>query len=176
MSNWLDKLLEAAEDEVDEVISSAIDSKDAQGIEDVNHAGTEVKDSDVSDDPNELVYDKVQTYSQDIEMGDEKTAGEVDIDNDDTDTTVKAGKQVSENGLLTRQEMQNVYSEAVAELIAESTDEINAKFKEKLAKLKEWKAKALAKEKAKEKKAKANAVAEAADINGMLEDIFDKMI
>ena len=47
MSNWLDKLLEAAEDEVDEVISSAIDSKDAQGIEDVNHAGTEVKDSDV---------------------------------------------------------------------------------------------------------------------------------
>jgi len=89
--SWLDKILEAAEDEVDEVIASAIDSKDAQGIEDVNHASTAVKDAGVSDDPEKLVYDKVQTYSQSTDIGDEKVAGEVDIDNDDTDATVKSG-------------------------------------------------------------------------------------
>ena len=178
--SWLDKILEATEDEVDEVIASAIDSKDAQGIEDVNHASTAVKDADVSDDPEKLVYDKVQTYSQSTDIGDEKVAGEVDIDNDDTDATVKSGNetpQVNESAMLTREEMQKIYSECVADVIRESTEEINAKYKEKVAAAKEWKAKALAKEKAKEKKAKeekAKAVAEAADIDGMLAEIFSK--
>ncbi len=178
--SWLDKLLEATEDEVDGVIDAAVNSDDAQGIEDVSQADTAVKDADVSDDPEKLVYDKVQSYSQSTEVGDEKVAGEVDVNNVDTDTEVKAGNetpQVNESVTLNRSDMEAIYSEAVAEVIRESTEEIQAKFKEKVAAAKEWKAKQLAKLKAKEKKEKqekAAAVAEAADINGMLSDIFSK--
>ena len=178
--SWLDKLLEASEEEVDDVIDKAVQSNDAQGIEDVSQADTAVKDADVRDDPDALVYDKTDCYSQDIEVGEEKVAGEIDIDNVDTDTKVKSGNetpQVTEGAKLTRGQMQAIYSECVAEVIRESADEINAKYKEKVAAAKAWKTKQLAKlkEKMKKEKAeKAKAVAEAADVEGMLKDIFSK--
>ena len=170
MSNWFERLLEASEDEVDEVIASAIDSKDAQGIEDVNHADTAVKDSDVSDDPTKLVYDKLDCYSQDTSIGDENTAGTVDIDNDDTDETVVSGSETkaTAESTLTKDELSSLYTEAVSEVINESAEEINAKYKEKIKAAKEWKAKALAKEKAKAKKG----VAENASIDDIVQSIF----
>ena len=86
-------MIEAAEDEVDQVVIAAINSNDAQGITDVNLASTDVNDSDVSNDPDRLTYDD-NCYSQDIPMGDEKVAGTIDIDNVDTVTNVHTGSQV----------------------------------------------------------------------------------
>ena len=174
--SWLDKLLEAAEDEVTDVIDKAIDSKDAQGIEDVNQAGTEVLDAGVSDDPNKLVYDKVQTYSQTTDIGDEGVAGTVDSERDDTDETVKGGNETPgvTEAFMTRDELDRIYSECVTEVISESKEEINAKFKEKVAAAKEWKAKQLAKLKEKKDKKKAKEVMEAAHIDEMLNDVFSR--
>ena len=50
---WADAIAEAAEDEVTDVLQSAISKEE---ISDINNASSAVKDSDVSDDPNELVY------------------------------------------------------------------------------------------------------------------------
>ena len=176
--NWLDALLEASEEEVDEVIDKAINS-DGDEMMSSSQATGDVKDADVKDDPDALVYDKTDCYSQDVEVGDENVAGEVDIDNDDTDTEVKSGPEtdaVKES--FTADELRSFYTEAVAEYIAEGKEEINAKYKAAVAKAKEKRDAELAKLKAKEaKKAgkdKAAAVAEAADINGMLADIFSK--
>ena len=69
---------EAAEDEVTDVIDGAIEDDDAKDIEDLSMAGTEVKDADVSDDPDKLVYDP-DSYTNDY-LGDDKKDGEVDID------------------------------------------------------------------------------------------------
>ena len=176
--NWLDALLEASEEEVDEVISKAINS-DGDDMMSSSQATGDVKDADVKDDPDALVYDKTDCYSQDVEVGDENVAGEVDIDIDDTDTEVKSGAETDavKEG-FTADELRSFYTEAVAEYIAEGKEEINAKYKAAVAKAKEKRDADLAKLKAKEaKKAgkdKAAAVAEAADINGMLADIFSK--
>lgn len=50
---WADAIAEAAEDEVTDVLQSAISKEE---ISDINNASSAVKDADVSDDPNELVY------------------------------------------------------------------------------------------------------------------------
>ena len=50
---WTDAIAEAAEDEVTDVLQSAISKEE---ISDINNASSAVKDADVSDDPNELVY------------------------------------------------------------------------------------------------------------------------
>ena len=50
---WADAIAEAAEDEVTDVLQNAISKEE---ISDINNASSAVKDSDVSDDPNELVY------------------------------------------------------------------------------------------------------------------------
>ena len=50
---WADAIAEAAEDEVTAVMQNAISKEE---ISDINNASSAVKDSDVSDDPNELVY------------------------------------------------------------------------------------------------------------------------
>lgn len=50
---YLDAIAEAAEDEVDNVINSALSDEE---ISDLSAASTNVKDSDVTDDPNALTY------------------------------------------------------------------------------------------------------------------------
>lgn len=50
---WADAIAEAAEDEVTAVMQNAISKEE---ISDINNASSAVKDGDVSDDPNELVY------------------------------------------------------------------------------------------------------------------------
>lgn len=50
---WADAIAEAAEDEVTDVLQNAISKEE---ISDINNASSAVKDADVSDDPNELVY------------------------------------------------------------------------------------------------------------------------
>ncbi len=69
------KVSEAAEEEVEDVIAGAIDTVDA--LDDISIATYDVKDDDVSDDPNKLVYDKVDTYTSQEEP---EKDGEVDID------------------------------------------------------------------------------------------------
>ena len=119
--NWLDVLIEAAEDNVDDVISSAISSNDAQEITDVNQAGTEVKDSDVSDDPEKLVYYKVNTFSQDKEMGEENVAGTIERDIDsDTDTSVASGNE-------TKAAVESAVEETLDQLVAEGYITLEAK-------------------------------------------------
>lgn len=174
--SWLDTLLEAAEEEVTDVITKAIDSKDAQGIENINKAGTEVLDADASNDPDSIMYDKTNSYSQSKEVGSEGIDGTVDSDRDDTETKVKSGAPTSQvtEALLTRDEMQQIYSECVADIIRENTEEIKAKYNEKIAAAKEWKAKKLAQLKAKKKKEdkEKKATKEAARIDAMLNEIF----
>ena len=50
---WTDSIAEAAENEVTDVMQNAISKEE---ISDINNASSAVKDADVSDDPNELVY------------------------------------------------------------------------------------------------------------------------
>lgn len=169
--SWLDNILEGAESEVDEVISSAVDSADAQGIEDVNHATTNVLDGSESKDPNALTYDKTNTYSQDTEMGDEKTAGTVDVSLGDTKETVKAGNEtdgVTESVKFTRDEMNKYYAEAVAEVVTESSDIINKKFSAKVAAAKDFKAKKLAQQKAQQEAS----IDSDADAQALLDSLF----
>ena len=52
--NWLDALLEASEEEVDEVIDKAINS-DGEDMMSSSQATADVKDADVKDDPDALV-------------------------------------------------------------------------------------------------------------------------
>lgn len=175
--SWLDSILEAGEEEVQDIIAKAVNAKDAQGIEDINAAGTDLLGNDVSNDPDELVYDKVSSYSQYMDWDDD-TSGTVDTDILGTKTKVKKGNetpQVSES-YFTEDELRQIYSECVADVIRENADEINEKYNRKISKAKEWKAKKMAALKKKEAKAKEKAkkksVEEAADIDGMLEDIF----
>ena len=174
--SWLDTLLEAAEEEVTDVITKAIDSKDAQGITNISKANKNVLDNEVSDDPDSIMYDKTNTYSQHIDIGDEGIDGTIDSDRDDTETKVKSGAPTSQitEALFTRDEMQQIYSECVAETIQENAEEIKAKFNEKIAAAKEWKAKKLAQLKAKKNKEEKEkkATKEAARINAMLDEIF----
>ena len=84
--------LEAAMDEISDVIDNAINSNNAQGIEDVNRASTEVLGAGVSNDPNKLTYDD-DCYSQEYEFGDENIAGTVDANIVGTSTNVASGNE-----------------------------------------------------------------------------------
>ena len=133
---WLDKLLESSEEEVDEVIQNGIDAADAQGIEDVNHASTDVLDPGVSADPDKLTYDD-NCYSQDKEMGSEKVAGTVDAQIGDTKTTVASGNPTkpTTESFIDADDMRELYAECVAELISENTDRLNEMYKQKMYEL-----------------------------------------
>jgi len=84
--------LEAAMDEINDVIDQAIGSNNAQGIENVNLAGTDVLGAGVSNDPNRLVYDD-DCYSQGGTFGDENIAGYVDANIAGTSTSVARGNE-----------------------------------------------------------------------------------
>ena len=172
--SWLDKLLEASEDQVDDVIDKAM-SGDAEGVGDSSVAPENVKDADVSDDPDKLTYDD-DCYSQTVEEKDVEPAGTVDVELGDTETKVDAGPETSateESVQMTADELRLIYTESVAKvMLQEATKtQINAQYKKDVADAKAKKAKALDKAKA---KAKADKVAESANVNGMLEDIFSK--
>ena len=62
----LDAIAEAAEEEVENVINSALSDEE---ISDLSAAGTEVKDADVSDDPDELTYSP-DCYTKNASMDD----------------------------------------------------------------------------------------------------------
>ena len=169
MTSWLDRLLEAADEELEDVISDGIDSDDAQGIEDVSLADTYVKDADVSDDPDALVYDKTDCYSQDTEWGDEGIAGEIDVDLGDTETEVKKGNEtpaVTESGIPASLAYK-LYNEAVAEVVSESKKKIDAKFNQKIKD---------AKNKRRRRKAAdvEDGLTESADVTRMINDIFSR--
>lgn len=72
-----DQVSEAAEQEVEDVINGAIDKTEV--LDDFNISTYDVKDSDVSDDPNKLVYDKVDKYTTEEEP---EKDGTVDVDLD----------------------------------------------------------------------------------------------
>lgn len=84
--------LEAAMGEISDVIDQAIGSNNAQGIENVNLAGTDVLGAGVSNDPNRLVYDD-DCYSQGGTFGDENIAGYVDANIAGTSTSVARGNE-----------------------------------------------------------------------------------
>lgn len=174
---WFDKVLEASEDEVDEVIQRAVDTKDAMGITDVNMADTSLG-SNLSDDPYKLVYDK--DYYGDENLGNEKLAGTVDnspVDDAVTHTVVNSGNQISASeATLSADELRILYSECVAELIRESKVTLNEKFDAKVGRAKKWKAKKLI-----EKKARAKADREcygesADDLNDAISKCFDRFM
>lgn len=133
MSGWLDALLEATENDVDDIIKKAT-SGDAQGITDVNHASTEVLDGGASTDPNALDYDKTNTYSQNTPIGDENVAGTVDRDiKTDTNTSVASGNETKAlESFFTPDELRGIYTEAVSEYICEKKDEIDKRYKSKV--------------------------------------------
>ena len=168
--SWFRRLLEAETDEeVDSVIKSAIDTDDAMGMEDVNHASTSILDNNASDDPNELVYDK-DLYSQTVQMGDERTSGSVD--NSPTDDAVTSTQVES---LLSPEEYRVIYSECVAELIRESKAILNEKFDAKAKAAQRWKAGKLAEKAAKRgRRAKQEAYAESGDINQVIDQVFSR--
>ena len=64
-------MIEAAMDDVDQTIATALSSNVSQNIEDVSLANTDVVSLDVSTDPNTLVYDKTDCYSQDTDIATE---------------------------------------------------------------------------------------------------------
>ena len=150
--SWLDRLLEASEDQVDDVIDAAM-SGDAEGVGDSNLAGTEVKSVDA---------DEV------------KADGTVDVDLGDTDTSVGSGSETAAmEAALTADELRMCYTESVAKvMLQEATKaQINAQYKKEVADAKAKKAKAIDKAKAAKK---AKQVSEAANVDGMLNDIFSK--
>lgn len=167
--NWMDELLkEAAEDSVDDVIDKAM-SGDAEGVGDTNVATDFVKDADVSDDPDKLTYDD-NCYSQTIEADDTKVDGTIDTQIGDITTNVTHGAETSataaNEAALSPDELRGIYTESVAKVIAASKNQINKVYKESVAAAK---AKKLAAAR------KAKTVAEAADIDGMLNDIFSNI-
>ena len=134
--SWLDKVLEAAEEEVTDVLDKAIDSNDEEvDLSDLSQAGTEVQDADVSNDPEEDVYDKVGTYSQAEYVGDEDVDGykDTDIDSNDSDVEYPEEDNAVNEMFLSKEELDNLYTEAVAEFIEENQSVINEKFYSKAA-------------------------------------------
>lgn len=164
--DWFEKLLnEAAEDSVDDVIDAAMGG-DAQGMPDTNLASTDVKDSDVSNDPDKLTYDD-DCYSQTVEADDVKVDGTIDTQLGDVQTHVGSGAETSATeAALTPDELRGIYTESVARVIAANKSQINKVYKESVARAKAKKIEAAK---------KARTVAEAADIDGMLNDIFGNL-
>ena len=120
--SWLDSILESVEEEITDVMDKAIDNPDDEAdISDVNLAGEELTDNDVSNDPNENVYDKVDLYDQTEEIGDEDVDGKVDTDIDSTgdDATIEDVE-----------ESMNLYEQAIAEIMNEQADAIEARYQE----------------------------------------------
>lgn len=76
LSEHADILNEEAEEEVTDVIDNAVD--DDTDFDDLSMANFDVKDSDVSDDPDKLTYDP-DSYTDDY-LGDDKLDGTVDVD------------------------------------------------------------------------------------------------
>lgn len=161
--NWMDELLrEAAEDSVDDVIDKAM-SGDAEGVGDTNVASDYVKDADVSDDPDKLTYDD-NCYSQGVDVSDTDVDGTIDTQIGDITTQVNRGAETSATeAALSADELRGIYTESVAKVIAASKNQINKVYKESVAAAKAKKIAAAR---------KAKSVAEAADIDGMLNDIF----
>ena len=159
----MDELLrEAAEDSVDDVIDKAM-SGDAEGVGDTNVASDYVKDADVSDDPDKLTYDD-NCYSQGVEASDTDIDGTIDTQIGDITTQVNRGAETSATeAALSADELRGIYTESVAKVIAASKNQINKVYKESVAAAKAKKIAAAR---------KAKSVAEAADIDGMLNDIF----
>jgi len=178
---WLDLVMEASEDEVDEVIAKAINTKDAQGMEDVNKASTEVISSDAANaDPNKLVYDK-DLYSQTNDMGDENIAGTVE--NQPTSDAVTSTDIASGNPTdaateasikLSPDELRYIYTECVAQYIREGKDAINKKYDDKVKRAKKFLAGKKNEELKKKKAEKAAKVKqESANINSVIAQLFD---
>ena len=120
--SWLDSILESVEEEITDVMDKAIDNPDDEAdISDVNLAGEELTDNDVSNDPNENVYDKVDLYDQTEEIGDEDVDGKVDTDIDSTgdDATIEDVE-----------ESMNLYEQAISEIMNEQADAIEARYQE----------------------------------------------
>ena len=161
--NWMDELLrEAAEDSVDDVIDKAM-SGDAEGVGDTNVASDYVKDADVSDNPDKLTYDD-NCYSQGVDVSDTDVDGTIDTQIGDITTQVNRGAETSAiEAALSADELRGIYTESVAKVIAASKNQINKVYKESVAAAKAKKIAAAR---------KAKSVAEAADIDGMLNDIF----
>jgi len=167
--NWFESILEGAEDNVEDVIDSAMGG-DAQGVGDTSIASDVVKDGDVSNDPDKLTYDD-DCYSQGVEMSDVKADGSIDTQLGDIQTHVGAGAETAaatEGAVLTSDELRGIYTESVARVIAASKNQINKIYKESVAR-------ARAKKLQESAKIKARTVAEAADIDGMLNDIFGNL-
>ena len=86
-----------------------------------------------------------------------------------------------ESALLTEQELADIYTECVAEVIRESKAKINEKYKKKKADAKKFKAKQLADAKKKsgkddilDIKGKKKGVKESASVNEIMDDIFSQ--
>ena len=95
----------------------------------------------------------------------------------------KDGSLGSQNNsaLLTEQELADIYTECVAEVIRESKAKINEKYKKKKADAKKFKAKQLADAKKKsgkddilDIKGKKKGVKESASVNEIMDDIFSQ--
>lgn len=186
--SWIDKLLEATDEEVTDTITAAIGTQDAMGITDVNKASTEVLPAGASTDPNALVYDK-DLYSQpenkgmeDIQVAgtvqnkpvdDAVTSTEVKPDNQTKAATEAAEDVATEAVTLTPDEMRLIYTECVGEFICEHKVELNTMYEAKLARAKEFLSVKKAQKKAEEEKAKkAKAVKESADLNDTIAQVF----
>lgn len=88
---YLDAVAEAAEQEVEDVISGALKS-DGDYLSSTSIASTNVMDSDVSDDAEKLVYDKKQFYSTDLT--DVDTAGTIDTNINSKEESAFFGKLI----------------------------------------------------------------------------------
>lgn len=190
MDEFLQRILEASEDEVSDIIDNAINTNNGMGMEDVNKAGTNLLDGGEKTDPFALDYDKTNSYTQDQsgDMSDVTIAGTVEnqpTKDAVTSTQITSGsetKAVEEmaSQLLaanevqfTAEELRYIYNECVADLIRESAAIINEKCAVKQEKVKVLKAKKMAKAKLDEdKKKRSRLVKESGSITDTINNLF----
>jgi len=190
MDEFLNRILEASEEELTDIIDNAINTNNGMGMEDVNKAGTNLLDGGESSDPYALNYDKTDSYTQDQsgDMSDVTIAGSVlnsPTKNAVTSTQIVSGsetKAVEEMAArllaanevqFTSDELRIIYNECVSDLIRESAHIINEKCEAKQKQVKVLKAKKMAKMKLDEEKSKKNkAVKESANIDDVLANLF----
>ena len=190
MDSFLNKILEASEEEITDIIDNAINTNNGMGMEDVNKAGTNLLNGEESSDPYALDYDKTNSYTQDQsgDMSDVTLAGYVQNQptrDAVTSTQITSGsetKAVEEMAAqllaanevqFTAEELRTIYNECVSDLIRESTRIINEKCDAKQKQVKVLKAKKMAKMKLDEMKDKnKKSVKESANIDDVIANLF----
>ena len=127
--------------------------------------------------------DDMANFEKEMAKSDKEKPGSSSDKPEKPSTGSNSGGLGSQNNsaLLTEQELADIYTECVAEVIRESKAKINEKYKKKKADAKKFKAKQLADAKKKsgkddvlDIKGKKKGVKESASVNEIMDDIFSQ--